>query len=94
MAFEITLTPEQTKSLQQFIFEATNEAVQKAVQVAGTDKDWLNQADMAIWLGTSTSTLLSYVKDGLPVSDHNGRKFYSKREVTKWLLSKQVGGVK
>ncbi|MDR2977400.1 MAG: helix-turn-helix domain-containing protein [Streptococcaceae bacterium] len=94
MTFDITLTAEQTKSLQKYIFDVTSEAVQRAVTVAGTDKDFLNQGDMAEWLGVSTSTLISYVRDGLPCSGHNGRKFYSKKEVTKWLLAKQVGGVK
>ncbi|MDN5403429.1 MAG: DNA-binding protein [Lactococcus sp.] len=94
MSFNITLTEEQTKTLQQFIFEATTEAVQRAVSVAGSDKDFLNQSAMSDWLGVSTSTLINYTRDGLPVSTQNGRKFYSKKQVTKWLLAKQIGGVR
>jgi hypothetical protein len=93
--FQITLTSEQTKMLQQYVFEVTTEAVKRAVTTAGSDKDWLNQGDAAKWLGVSTSTLLNYVKDyGLPCSARGGRKFYSKTQISAWLLESQVGGSK
>ncbi|MDG4977303.1 helix-turn-helix domain-containing protein [Lactococcus lactis] len=93
--FQITLTEEQTKSLQHYVFEMTSEAVKRAVSTAGSDKEWLNQGDAAKWLGVSTSTLLNYVKEySLPCSGKGGRKFYSKTQISAWLLESQIGGAR
>ncbi|QCI86637.1 helix-turn-helix domain-containing protein [Vagococcus zengguangii] len=47
---------------------------------------------MANWLGISVNTLKTYVQKGLPIIIIGGRNFYSKKEVSKFLLRQQIGG--
>ena len=87
--FQVMLSENQTKELQKYIFELTNEAVRKAVHDVGADKDFLNQKEMSEWIGVSTNTLKSYVRGGLPIIIIGGRNFYSKKEVSKFMLQRQ-----
>ncbi|WP_249338866.1 helix-turn-helix domain-containing protein [Vagococcus zengguangii] len=86
------LDEKQSQDLQQYIYELTNEAVKKAVKDAGSDKEFLSQKEMALWLGISVNTLKTYVQKGLPIIVIGGRNFYSKKEVSKFLLRQQIGG--
>ncbi|EOH78408.1 MULTISPECIES: helix-turn-helix domain-containing protein [Enterococcaceae] len=87
--FQVMLNETQTKELQRYIFELTNEAVQQAIHNAGTDKEFLNQKEMSSWVGVSSNTLRSYVDEGMPMIVIGGRNLYSKKEVSKFLLSRQ-----
>ncbi len=91
--FQVLLDDKQSKELQQYIFSLAQESISKAVQNVGLDKDFLNQKEMSDWLGVSPNTLKIYVREGMPIIIMGGRKFYSKREVTKFMLSKQRGGL-
>lgn len=91
--FQVLLDDKQSKELQQFIFTLAQESISKAVQNVGLDKDFLNQKEMSDWLGVSPNTLKIYVQEGMPIITMGGRKFYSKKEVTKFMLSKQRGGL-
>lgn len=90
--FQVLLDEEQSKNLQKFIYELTNEAVQRAIHDAGADKDFLNQKEMGLWLGVSTNTLKNYTREGLPIIVIGDRNFYSKKEVSKFLLARQKSG--
>lgn len=74
------LNETQTKELQRYIFELTNEAVQQAIRNAGTDKEFLNQKEMTSWVGVSSTTLRSYVNEGITMIVIGGRNLYSKKK--------------
>lgn len=89
--FQVLLDEKQSKELQKYIYELTNEAIKRAIHDAGADKDFLNQREMGDWLGVSVNTLKNYVKVGLPIIIMGGRNFYSKNEVSKFMLLRQKG---
>lgn len=89
--FQVLLDEKQSKELQKYIYELTNEAINRAIHDAGADKDFLNQREMGDWLGVSVNTLKNYVKEGLPIIIMGGRNFYSKNEVSKFMLLRQKG---
>ncbi|MFY8329457.1 DNA-binding protein [Vagococcus carniphilus] len=91
--FQVMLSESQTKELQRYIFELTNEAVHQAIHTASADKEFLNQKEMSNWIGVSVNTLRSYVREGMPMIVIGGRNLYSKKEVSKFLLTKQKGGL-
>ena len=93
MGLQVMLSEEQSDELQRYIYNLTNEAVNKAIHSAGSDKDFLNQKEMSDWVGVSVNTLKAYVREGLPIIVMGGRNLYSKKEVSKFLLSKQKGGL-
>lgn len=87
---QVMLSEEQTESLKMFVFDLTKEAISEAKHMAGMDKPFLKQGEMAKWLGISVNTLKKLeVQEGLPSVTIDGLKLYSKEEVTKFLLSKQ-----
>ncbi|EGO7562337.1 hypothetical protein IGK80_001908 [Enterococcus sp. DIV0609] len=87
--FQVLLNEKQTKELQKFVYDLTNEAIKKAIHDVSSDKDFLNQREMSDWLGVSINTLKNYVKEGLPIIVIGGRNFYSKSEVSKFMLQRQ-----
>ena len=91
--FQVMLDEQQSNELKKYIFEITREAVEKATKDIGANKDFLNQREMADWIGVSVNTLKAYVREGLPIIILGGRNFYSKCEVSKFLLGKQKGGL-
>ena len=93
MGLQVVLSKEQSDELKSYIYDLTNEAVKKAIHNAGSDKDFLNQKEMSDWVGVSVNTLKAYVREGLPIIVMGGRNFYSKKEVSKFLLSRQKGGL-
>lgn len=90
--FQVMLDKEQSLKLQEYIYELTSAAVTKAVTDAGSNKEFLSQKEICDWIGVSTNTLKSYVRMGLPVIVMGGRNLYSKKEVSKFLLERQIGG--
>lgn len=87
--FQVLLNEKQTKDLQKFVYDLTSEAIKRAVHDVGADKDFLNQKEMSNWLGVSINTLKNYVREGLPIIVIGGRNFYSKNEVSKFMLQRQ-----
>ncbi|WP_271522810.1 DNA-binding protein [Enterococcus mundtii] len=87
--FQVLLNKKQTQELQKFVYDLTNEAIKKAIHDVSSDKDFLNQREMSDWLGVSINTLKNYVKEGLPIIVIGGRNFYSKSEVSKFMLQRQ-----
>ncbi|EMF0298781.1 DNA-binding protein, partial [Enterococcus hirae] len=51
--FQVLLNEKQTKELQKFVYDLTNEAIKKAIHDVSSDKDFLNQREMSDWLGVS-----------------------------------------
>lgn len=94
--FQVMLDKEQSHKLEEYIYELTSaavtKAVTKAVTDAGSNKEFLSQKEICDWIGVSTNTLKSYVRMGLPVIVMGGRNLYSKKEVSKFLLERQIGG--
>lgn len=90
---QVMLNETQSKELQKYIFDITSEAVRNAIQDVGADKDFLNQREMSDWVGVSVNTLKTYIREGLPIIIMGGRNFYSKKEVSKFLLARQKGGL-
>lgn len=90
---QVLLDEAQANDLRQFIYQMTNEAVRNAIQDAGANKEFLNQKELSEYLGCSINTLKSYVREGLPIIVMGGRNYYSKTEVTKFMLSRQRGGL-
>lgn len=78
--FQVMLSENQTKELQKYIFELTNEAVRRAVHDVGADKDFLNQKEMSEWIGVSVNTLKSYVRGGLPIIIIGGEIFIQRKK--------------
>lgn len=87
--FQVLLNKKQTQELQKFVYDLTNEAIKKAIHDVSSDKDFLNQREMSDWLGVSINTLKNYVKEGLPIIVIGGRNFYSKSEISKFMLQRQ-----
>lgn len=90
--FQVMLDAKQSDDLQRYIYDLTNDAVTRAVKDAGSDKEFLSQKEMSMWLGVSVNTLKSYVQKGMPIIVIGGRNFYSKKEVSSFLLRRQIGG--
>lgn len=86
---QVTLSDEQSASLKEFIYSITKESIEEAKRVAGLDKPFLKQIEMARYLGVSVNTLKKLESMGLPSIIIDGLKLYSKEEAVKFLLSKQ-----
>lgn len=87
--FQVQLSEEQSKMLQQSLYRLTLETVERVKQDVALDRDFLTQEKMAQWLGISVNSLKKYVIEGMPVSVLDGRKFFSKKRVSEWILSKE-----
>lgn len=86
---QVYLSEEQSNELKSYIFDITKESIEEAKKLAGLDRPFLNQKEMAEWIGISVNTLKKLESQGLPCSKVKGGIFYSKEEVNKWLLSHQ-----
>lgn len=86
---QVQLNEEQTNSLKQYIYQITQEGIEEARRNAGMDKVFLKQKYMAEWLGVSVNTLKKMEANNLPSIMIDGIKFYSKDEVSKWILKHQ-----
>lgn len=86
---QVTLNEEQSNSLKQYIYQITQEGIEEARKTAGLDKPFLKQKYMAEWLGVSVNTLKKFEADNMPSIIIDGIKFYSKDEVSKWILKHQ-----
>lgn len=86
---QVILNEEQTNSLKQYIYQITQEGIEEARRSAGLDKPFLKQKYCSEWLGISVNTLKKMESQGLPSIMIDGIKFYSKDEVSKWILKHQ-----
>ncbi|MGX7058372.1 DNA-binding protein [Vagococcus humatus] len=86
---QVFLSEEQSKDLQKYVFELTKESIEEAKKMAGLDRPFLKQNEMAKYLGISINSLRKLETYGLPSIQIDGLKFYSKEEATKFLLSYQ-----
>lgn len=86
---QVTLSDEQSASLKQFIFNITKDSIEEAKRVAGLDKPFLKQNEMAKYLGISVNTLKKLERMGLKSITIDGLKLYSKEEASKFLLEHQ-----
>ncbi|MGY3750993.1 helix-turn-helix domain-containing protein [Vagococcus acidifermentans] len=86
---EVLLSSEQSKHLKKYIFEITKDSIYAASQTIDISKPFLKQKYMAEWLGISVNTLKSWEAQGLPSIVIDGVKFFSKEEVSKWILQFQ-----
>ncbi|HJA90181.1 MAG TPA: helix-turn-helix domain-containing protein [Candidatus Jeotgalibaca merdavium] len=89
MEMNVVLSQEQSNQLKQYVFEITREGIEEARNSAKLDKPFLRQKFMAEWLGISVNTLIKLESEGLPSIPINGLKFFSKEEVSKWLMQRQ-----
>lgn len=87
--FQVMLTEEQSASLKQYIFELTKDSIEEAKRVAGLDKPFLKQNEMAKYLGISVNSLKKLETYGLPSITIDGLRLYSKEEAVKFLLEHQ-----
>lgn len=86
---QVMLTDEQSASLKQHIFNITKESIEEAKRVAGLDKPFLKQYEMADYLNICVNTLKKLERMGLPTVVIDGLKLYSKEEAVKFLLEHQ-----
>lgn len=86
----VLLSEEQSEDFRKEIYSLVLESAEKARRDAGLDKDFLNQAEAASYLGVSQNTLKEYSnRFGLPVTIMGSRKFYSKTVIREFMFSKQ-----
>lgn len=86
---QVTLSDEQSASLKQYIFSITKDSIEEAKRVAGLDKPFLKQNEMAKYLGISVNTLKKLERIGLKSITIDGLKLYSKEEAASFLLQHQ-----
>lgn len=86
---QVTLSDEQSAELKQYIFSITKDSIEEAKRVAGLDKPFLKQNEMAKYLGISVNTLKKLERMGLKSITIDGLKLYSKEEAAKFLLKHQ-----
>ncbi len=86
---QVFLSKEQSESLKQYVFEIAKESIAEAKKVAGLDKPFLKQNEMAKYLGISVNSLKKLQTYGLPSVMIDGLRLYSKEEAVKFLLQHQ-----
>lgn len=86
---QVMLSDEQSASLKQHIFNITKDSIEEAKRVAGLDKPFLKQNEMAKHLGISVNTLKKLERMGLKSITIDSLKLYSKEEAAKFLLEHQ-----
>ncbi|MDT2638652.1 DNA-binding protein [Enterococcus dongliensis] len=86
---QVMLSDEQAASLKQYVFELTKESIAEAKKVAGLDKPFLKQNEMAKYLGISVNSLRKLESYGLKTIAIDGLRLYSKEEAVKFLLEHQ-----
>lgn len=86
---QVSLSEEQTKELKCFIFEIAKDGIEQAKRDKGLHTPFLKQRYLAEWLNVSVGTIKEWEKKGLPVIQIDGITFYSKEEVTNWIMKYQ-----
>lgn len=87
--FQVTLSGEQSETLQKYIYELATNAVNQVRKEAGLQKEWLRKGEMAEFIGIARTTLDSWIDEGLKISIVNGVTLISKKEVTRFLIDHQ-----
>ena len=88
--FQVTLSPDQSESLQKYLYEITSKTIEQVRREAGLSKEWLRKGEAAEWIGISINTLSLWIEDGLRVSIVNGVQLISKAEISRFLIEHQV----
>ncbi|WCG32623.1 DNA-binding protein [Enterococcus dispar] len=88
--FQVTLSSEQSESLQKYIYELTSQTIDQVRREAGLSKEWLRKGEAADFIGISSNTLSQWVEDGLKVSIVNGVQLISKAEISRFLIEHQL----
>lgn len=87
--FQVMLSDEQSSALREYIYSITQQAVEEAKHSASIDKQFLRKGEMAKWLSCSHNTLTKMQTMGLPTIQIDGMTYFSKDEVSKFLLTHQ-----
>lgn len=84
---EVLLSEEQLSALKaQVVADVTN-GIKTAT--ANNERPYLNQKEIAKWLGVSAPTINAWVKKGMPVAVINGQKLYGKSSAIDWLKQQE-----
>ncbi|MGX6962460.1 hypothetical protein [Vagococcus xieshaowenii] len=87
---QVILTPEDDKSLRQFIRELITSELQEARLDVGMDRP-LNQKEIAEYLGVSTTTIREWEGMGMPFGSLGERtKYYDRNACKKWVLEQKL----
>lgn len=87
--FMVQLSQDQSKDLQQSIYEMARQAVEQVRTDAGLSKPYLNKGEACKYVGISRNTLKLWINLGLKVSIVNGITLISKDELNRFILSHQ-----
>ncbi|MCV3315837.1 hypothetical protein NVV78_07770 [Pediococcus ethanolidurans] len=88
MELQVTLPPEYDEHLKQEVMSTITEAVNEVRQQTGIDSPWLSSKQAtAKWLGVSVETLNALILQGMPIHQQTGKNFFSKAEITQYLLN-------
>lgn len=88
--FQVTLSPDQSESLQKYLYEITSKTIEQVRREAGLSKEWLRKGEAAEWIGISINTLSQWIDEGLRVSIVNGVQLISKAEISRFLIEHQL----
>ena len=86
---QVTLSDEQSASLKEFIYSITRESIEEARKATKSDRKFLKQKYAAEWLGVSVNKLKDFEDLGMPTIIIDGMKFYSKDDMSQWILKYQ-----
>lgn len=50
--FQVTLSPDQSESLQKYLYEITSKTIEQVRREAGLSKEWLRKGEAAEWIVT------------------------------------------
>lgn len=84
---EFKLDDQQKNEIQTYIVGVIKDAVK---QGANNERPYLTRKEAANYFGVSPATLTSWASLGMPVAVIDGRKFYGKESITKWLASHET----
>ena len=92
-AIKLMISEEQEEMFLKQFYQIATKAIEMAEQNAGLTKEYLNQKEMAEYLNVSENFLKNTVRnEGLPVIQMGSRKFYSKKAVNEFMLSRMKRG--
>lgn len=92
-AIKLMISEEQEQLFLKQFYQIATKAIEMAEENAGLTKEYLNQKEMAEYLNVSENFLKNAVrKEGLPVIQMGSRKFYSKKAINEFMLSRMKRG--
>lgn len=88
--FQVTLSKEQSESLQKYIYKLTHDTVEQVRREAALSKEWLRKGEAAEYLDIAHTTLNRWIDAGLKVSTVNGVQLISKQAINEFLIEHQI----